>query len=125
MTDQLLWLETLLKGGIGLVMLFTPLTAAKLAGLPHGNTAFWPRLFGAALLGIAAAFAFEGYTKLNSNVSATGIGLGGAVIINFVTILSLVGTIILQGVTTRRGLLLVWSLTLMLIFLMLFEIANA
>jgi len=125
MTDQLLWLETLLKGGIGLVMLFTPLTAAKLAGLPHGNTAFWPRLFGAALLGIAAAFAFEGYTKLNSNISATGIGLGGAVIINFVTILSLVGTIILQGVTTRRGLLLVWSLSLMLIFLMLFEIANA
>ncbi|MBU2533169.1 MAG: hypothetical protein KKB37_10535 [Alphaproteobacteria bacterium] len=57
MADQLLWLETLFKGGIGLVMLVAPLTAARLAGLPHGNSAFWPRLFGAALIGIAAACA--------------------------------------------------------------------
>ncbi|MFY0615654.1 MAG: hypothetical protein JXQ99_29265 [Hyphomicrobiaceae bacterium] len=125
MTDQLLWLETLLKGSIGLIMLITPLTAAKLAGLPHGNTAFWPRLFGAALLAIAAAFAFEGYTQLNPKITANGIGLGGAVIINFVTTLSLIGTIILKGVTTRRGLVLLWSLSLALIFLTLFEIANA
>lgn len=123
--DQLLWLETLLKGGIGLVMLFAPLTAARLAGLPHGNTAFWPRLFGAALLAMAAAFAFEGYTHLNPKVSATGIGLGGAVVINFVTILSLIGTIIIGSVTTRRGLALIWSMFLALIFLTLFEIANA
>ena len=125
MADQLLWLETLLKGGIGLVMLFVPITAAKVAGLPHGNTAFWPRLFGAALIGIAAAFAVEGYTQLNPNVTASGLGLGGAVMINLITILSLIGTIIFKGVTTRRGLLLIWSLSLMLTFLMLFEIANA
>ncbi len=125
MADQLLWLETLLKGGIGLVMLFVPITAAKVAGLPHGNTAFWPRLFGAALLGIAAAFAVEGYTQLNPKVTASGLGLGGAIMINFITVLSLIGTIIFKGVTTRRGLLLIWSLSLMLTFLMLFEIANA
>lgn len=125
MADQLLWLETLLKGGIGLVMLFTPITAAKIAGLPHGNSAFWPRLFGAALISIAAAFAVEGYTQLNPNVTAGGLGLGGAVIINLVTILSLIGTIIFKGVATRRGLLLLWSLSLTLTFLMLVEIANA
>lgn len=125
MADQLLWLETLLKGGIGLIMLFTPITAAKIAGLPHGNSAFWPRLFGAALISIAAAFAVEGYTQLNPNVTAGGLGLGGAVIINLVTILSLIGTIIFKGVTTRRGLLLLWSLSLTLTFLMLVEIANA
>ena len=38
--------------GLGLVMLFIPLTAAKVAGLPHGNSAFWPRLFGIALIGV-------------------------------------------------------------------------
>ncbi len=125
MADQLLWLETLLKGGIGLVMLFAPITAAKIAGLPHGNTTFWPRLFGAALIGIAAAFAVEGYTQLNPNLTAGGLGLGGAVIINLVTILSLIGTIVFRGVATRRGLLLLWSLSLTLTFLMLVEIANA
>ena len=125
MADQLLWLETLLKGGIGLVMLFVPITAAKVAGLPHGNTAFWPRLFGAALIGIAAAFAVEGYTQLNPNVTASGLGLGGAVMINLITILSLIGTIIFKGVTTRRGLLLIWSLSLMNTILKLFYIEKA
>lgn len=125
MADQLLWLETLLKGGIGLIMLLAPITTAKLAGLPHGNSAFWPRLFGAALLGIAAAFAFEGYTRFNTSITAGGLGLGGAVLINLVTILCLIGSIIFKGASTRRGRLLIWSMCLLLTFLMLFEIANA
>ena len=107
------------------MMLMTPITSARLAGLPHGNTAFWPRLFGAALLGIAAAFAVEGYTQLNANISARGLGLGGAIAINLVTVLSLIGTLIFKGVTTRRGLLLLWSFILLLVLLMLFEIAHA
>ena len=44
MSDQLLWIETLLKGSIGLIMIFLPITASRLAGFPHGNTTFWPRL---------------------------------------------------------------------------------
>ena len=123
--DQLLWLETLLKGSVGMLMLMLPITSAKLAGLPHGNSAFWPRLFGAALLGMAAAFAVEGYTQLNANISARGLGLGGAIAINLITVLSLVGTLIFKGVTTRRGLLLLWSFTLLLILLILFKIARA
>jgi len=125
MADQLLWLETLLKGGIGLIMLCFPVAAAKLAGLPHGNTPFWPRLFGAALLGIAAGFALEGYSQYNPNISARGISLGGAVVINVIAVLSLIGALIFQGVPSRRGLLLVWTLGLLLTFLTLFEIANA
>jgi len=125
MADQLLWLETLLKGSIGLIMLCAPVTASKIAGLPHGNSAFWPRLFGAALLGIAAAFALEGYSQYSSNTSVRGLSLGGAVIINAVAILSLIGALIFKGVPSRRGLVLVWVLGLMLIFLTLFEIANA
>lgn len=125
MADQLLWLETLLKGGIGLLMLAMPLTAAKIAGLPHGNSAFWPRLFGAALVGIAAAFAVEGYSQINANISARGLGLGGAIVINLVTLVSLIGTIIFKGVSSRRGHLLVVCLCLALSLLMLFEIAHA
>lgn len=124
MADQLLWLETLVKGGLGLIMLFVPLTAAKVAGLPHGNSAFWPRLFGVALIAMAGAFALQGYTQFNPNVTAGGLGLGGAIVINGITILSLIGTMIFKGVATRRGRALIWSLSLMLTILMLFEIAN-
>ncbi len=124
MADQLLWLETLVKGGIGLIMLFVPLTAAKIAGLPHGNSAFWPRLFGVALIAMAGAFALQGYTQFNPKLTAGGLGLGGAIVINAITILSLIGTMIFKGVATRRGRALIWSLSLMLTVLMLFEIAN-
>lgn len=125
MADQLLWLETLVKGGLGLVMLFVPLTAAKVAGLPHGNSAFWPRLFGIALIGMAGAFALQGYAQFNPKLTAGGLGLGGAIIINLVTILALIGTMIFNGVATRRGRALIWSLSLALTALMLFEIAHA
>jgi len=124
MVDQLLWLETLLKGSIGLIMMVAPITAAKIAGLPHNNSAFWARLFGASLIGIAAAFAIEGYAQVNAAITARGLGLGGAVVINLITILSLLGTLIFKGVASRRGLLLIWLLTALLAFLMLLEIAN-
>lgn len=123
--EQILWFETLLKGSIGFVMLLFPITAAKIAGLPHGNTAFWPRLFGVAMLGMSAAFAFEGYTQLTQNINARGLGLGGAIVINLIAILCLVGTLIFKGVMTKRGLLLIWSLVLLLILLILLEIAHA
>jgi hypothetical protein len=125
MADQLLWLETLLKGSIGLIMLFAPLTAARIAGFPHGNTPFWPRLFGTALLGMAAAFAFEGYSQMTPGISAKGLGLGGAILINAITLVSLIGTLIFQGISSRRGALLVWALILTLVFLTLFEISAA
>lgn len=125
MADQLLWLETLFKGSIGLIMLLAPLTASKLAGLPHAASTFWPRrLFGAALLGIAAAFAVEGYTQLNPNITAGGLGLGGAIVINFVTVVSLIGTLIFRSIKTKRGILLIWLFIALLMALILFEIAN-
>ena len=122
--DQLLWLETLFKGSLGLVLIFLPLTAARLAGLPHGNTAFWPRLFGAALLGIAGAFAVEGYNLAGGPIEAKGLGLGGAVIINLTAILSLFGTLIFSAVATWRGKVLIWLMIILLLFLTLFEIAH-
>lgn len=124
MGDQLLWIETILKGSIGLIMIFLPITAARIAGFPHGNTSFWPRLFGAALLGIAGAFAVEGYNVAGGAIEAKGLGLGGAVTINLTAILSLFGTLIFAGVTTRRGKILIWLMILLLLFLTLFEIGH-
>jgi hypothetical protein len=124
MADQLLWIETLLKGGIGLIMLLAPIMSARLVGLPHGNSAFWPRMFGAALVGIAGAFAVEGYSQMNAHVNYRGLGLAGAVVINLVTLLSLFGTLIFKGITSRRGHLLVVVFCFLLPMLMLFEIAN-
>lgn len=125
MADQLLWLETLLKGSIGLFMLCFPITISKVAGLPHGGSAFWPRLFGVALLSIAAAFAVEGYSQYNPKFLSGGLSLGGAIVINAVTIVALIGTLVFRSIASLRGIVLVWSLCLLLSLLTLFEIANA
>ena len=55
MSQQLYWLEAILKSSAGLLLIVAPVTTAKLLGLPHGNVGFWPRLLGITLIGIAAA----------------------------------------------------------------------
>ncbi|MBU2533170.1 MAG: hypothetical protein KKB37_10540 [Alphaproteobacteria bacterium] len=62
---------------------------------------------------------------MTGNHHFRGMGLGGMVIINFVTLMSLIGTILFNGVKSRRGLLLLWLLGLVTMFLILFEIAHA
>ncbi len=125
MVDQLLWIEALFKGSLGLIMLLTPLTAARVVGLPHGASPFWPRLFGAALLAITAAIAVEGYSEHIPNTpDVRGLGLGGAIAINFVTLLALIGALVFRGVPSRRGKLLLWVISLFIVFLMLLEIAH-
>ncbi len=125
MADQLLWFETILKGSIGIILLLAPITLARIAGLPHGNTSLWPRLFGATLVGIAAAFAVEGYNQINEPLIAKGIGLAGAVVINLTAILALLSVLIFKGVSSKRAYALIWVSILVLLGLMLFEIAHA
>jgi hypothetical protein len=125
MGDQLLWFETLLKGVIGLVMLLFPVSAARLAGLPHAaSAAIWARLFGTALIGIAGAFAVEGYNQAGGAIAAKGLGLGGGVIINLSALLSLFGILIFGAVSTWRGRVLIWLFIVLLLFLTVLEIAH-
>jgi hypothetical protein len=56
MVDELIWLEMLLKGIAGGMLLTAPTMTAAIAGWPRPGAAFWPRLLGALLIGIVAAF---------------------------------------------------------------------
>lgn len=121
MADQLLWLETLLRFSAGLVLLIMPMTAARVLGLPLPQALLWPRLLGALLLGMAAATLLEG-----SVAGSTGLGLGGLVLINFVTAAMIVSLLVLQrGSQTRRGKVFLWALGVGLFTLGVVEIAVA
>ncbi len=116
---QLLWIELVAKLAVGLVLLAVPLTAIKVLGLPRPPTAFWPRLLGGVLLGLAAATFMDTTVRLGH-----GLSLGGSFVINLITGLTL-GTMLFlnQGPDTRRGRAILWSLTVALIALSLIEIA--
>ena len=120
MSQQLYWLETILKSGAGLLLIIAPVTTAKLLGLPHGNVGFWARLLGITLIGLAAAIYIEA-----TQPSGRGLGFAGLVVINIIFILMLMSLLILKQVTTWRGAATLWLMTGVLLLLTLFEIAYA
>lgn len=118
--QQLLFLEAVVKAAIGLILMIAPGTTFKIAGLPDVPTGFWPRLFGATLVGIAGANVIEG-TLLGSR----GLGLAGSLAINFAIAAMLTVQLALNAAaTTMRGKMLLWLLVATLYALILVEIAH-
>jgi hypothetical protein len=119
--QQLLWLETILKLAGGTFLLIAPLTTIKVLGLPPSASGFWPRLLGAVLLGIGAAAFLEGAWD-----GSRGLGLAGLIVINLAGAAVIAAAALLgRGAETRRGAIALWSLVVLLLVLVLFEIAHA
>jgi hypothetical protein len=119
MLQQLLWLETLLKLSGGLFLLLFPLTVIKVLGLPPAGSRLWPRLLGAMLVALAAASFIEG-----AGLSTRGLGVAGSLAVNLAAAAVLAAHLMTgDGARTRRESVLLWSLTLILIVLVSFEIA--
>jgi hypothetical protein len=116
---QLLAIEFVTKLAGGLILLAAPLTAIKLLGLPRSETAFWPRLLGLILIGIALAAYMDASVRLGH-----GIGLPGLMVVNLIAAFGLGAMLALQkGPTPLRGRVVLWGLAALLAGLGLFEIA--
>jgi hypothetical protein len=119
MGEQLLWIEACLKLGTGLALIVAPRTLARLFGLPSADQAFWPRLLGALLIGLAAASLLEMRTQ-------GGLGLGGSIAVNLAAA-AMIGALLILGRAgkTMRGRFLLWVAAATLVILSLVEIAYA
>lgn len=119
MRDQLLTIEALLRGAIAALLMLLPKSAIGALGLPRTDHSFWPRLLGAVFAGMAAAAYIEGHFKLQS-----GLGLGGAIAINLATAFAILTGLAVGGLDIpRRGRLLLWCCSAVLVVLALFELA--
>ena len=123
MVHQLLWIETLLKFAGGLTLLFVPMSASRILGLPHGNNGLWPRIVGALLIGIAGALYLEGL-KL-TQFRHGGLGLAGVAVINLTSIFALAALLVMDLVKTVRGRIAMWGLIAVLTVLAVLEVAAA
>ncbi|KAB2847285.1 MAG: ABC transporter permease [Hyphomicrobiaceae bacterium] len=119
MRDQILTIEALLRGALALILILAPKSTILALGLPRSEGTFWPRLLGAVFAGMAAAAYVEGHFKLQS-----GLGLGGAVAINFATAFAILTALVVGGLDIpRRGRLVLWVGGAALVVLALFELA--
>jgi hypothetical protein len=121
MVEQLLTFEVLLKLAGGLALIVAPRTVARLLGLPSADVAFWPRLLGAVLVGLAGAALIE--ARLSP---ARGLGLAGAIAVNLAGA-AMIGALLILGRAgpARRGRILLGLVAGLLVVLSLVEIAWA
>lgn len=118
--QQLLWLETLLKGSAGLLLVLAPLATIKLFGLPRTDSGFWPRVAGTLLVGLAGALFLEG-----AMAGAHGLGLAGCIVVNLFGAAVLASSLLVDaGPPSARGRALTWTVVLILVVLSILEIAN-
>lgn len=73
--EQLLWIETLLKGSLGACLLLAPKTCIHLFGLPPSDNPFWPRLLGATLFSLSIIIFTTGAKLLPGGLSPTALAI--------------------------------------------------
>jgi hypothetical protein len=117
--QQLLYAEVLLKGVVGALLLFFPMSTIRAFGLHKPDHGFWPRMLGAGLIGLATASFLQGYLAKGG-----GLGLPGSVAINVVGAMALLAHLILgAGAPTARGRFALWAVCAILAGLALLELA--
>ncbi len=121
MIEQLLWIETILKAATGGLLVLFPRTLARILGLAPVAETFWPRLFGAMLLGLAAATFLEGQVAARN-----GLGLTGQIAVNMAVVLAIFAMLIMgKAGGARRGRILLGLIAAALTVLALVELAWA
>jgi len=110
MLDQILWINALLSLTGGTLLFTIPRIAISILGLPGTNQYFYPRLLGAALLGVGGAIIIE---RMAPN--SIGLGPGGAIALD----ITAATTLMLQLIAGRtgmavRGRILLWFVVIAL-----------
>ena len=113
MLDQILWINALLCLTGGTLLFTIPKISISVLGLPGTNQYFYPRLLGAALLGVGGAIIIE---RMGPN--SLGLGAGGALAVD----IAAATTLALQLIAGRtgmavRGRILLWLVVLVLAIL--------
>jgi hypothetical protein len=105
---------------LGALLLLFPLGVIDLLGLPPTDSYFYPMILGAVILGIGLALFIElaGYEK-----NLRGLGLGGAIAINIVGSLVLMGWLLFSSLTLPlRGWIILWVIGILVFSIGIIEI---
>ena len=119
MKESLLWIDMIIKLGLGFGLVALPRPMIAAFGWPKTIDLFWPRLLGVQLVAVAAALFVEGRFQ-----GTHGLGLAGAFAINLCLAFALATALAVGRLSiARRGRIIMWLCVLVLVLLSLFQLA--
>jgi hypothetical protein len=104
---------------LGLLLLLFPLGVAETLGVPQAESNFYPTILGGVIFGIGIALLLEAYGEKRK---IRGLGIGGAIVINFCGAGILVLWLIFEPLTLPlRGIITLWIVAVVVLGLGLLE----
>jgi len=116
----LLLIDGIINILLGILLLLFPLGIAKPLGIPVPSTSFYPVILGGVLFGIGIALLVEWY---GCGKKISGLGLGGAIVINFCGSLALIACLLFIPLEIpMRGRLILWGIGILVLMVGVVEI---
>ena len=104
---------------LGLLLLLFPFGVAESLGIPQPQSNFYPMILGGVIFGIGIALLLEAYGEKRK---IRGLGIGGAIVINFCGAGILVLWLIFEPLTLPlRGIITLWIVAVVVLGLGLLE----
>lgn len=119
MKQRLLFADALINLLLGLLLLFYPQSLAEALGMPAIATTFFPNVLGGVLFGIGLAL------LIAHRGGAQGLGLDGAIAINFCGAGVVVGWLVVAPpAIPARGKITLWTIAILVIGIGIIELRH-
>jgi hypothetical protein len=120
--NLLLVIDGIVNLALGILLIFFPEQLKGALDLPEVETFFYVNIFGAVLFGIGLALLLDHFT---GRAGITGLGIGGAIIINFCGGGALLYWLIFGGLRlSPGGALFLWSIAILVLGVALVELLS-
>ena len=117
--EILLIIDGIINLALGIILLFFPLGIAEVLGVPKSHMGFYPTILGGVIFGIGIALFIERYGSLRN---IRGLGLGGAIAINFCgAIVLLIWLLSTPFEIPLRGYIILWSIAIIVLLVGMVE----
>ena len=117
---RLLILDGIVNLILGALLLLFPIGLAPILGMPIPNNYFYPSILGAVLFGIGIALLIDAY---NDNLEIRGLGIAGAIVINFCGAIVLILWLIFASLNLPlRGYVILWSIAIVVLAVGIIEL---
>jgi hypothetical protein len=122
-SSKLLLVDALINLVLGILLATFPKSVVAFLGVPESSTKFYPSILGAVLIGIAVALLIEYRRKPDR---PTGLGLYGAISVNLVGAVFLVGWLLFGRLTIPvRGQVFLWAVAGVLFVISVLELIGS